>query len=268
MLHEAAVPVRAERLVSMKIGSFTYIAIGLAVSIIFVSYAFFYHWKPNTTEIADWKTYRNNLRTETGKEQQVFQRVRSAEEQLKVKIAEWRQIVAVRTPPPSVAQGGIDLSVTGFQLVLDTPKFRNSMQRAVNQQMRAGGVRVIQGPTIASPPGDPQAILAGYFNYPPLNYPVAVFDLGRVTVEGTFDQISQNMAAWSRMPHYLAVADGLTLTGTSPRLTGAYAVSLVAFIQTPRPVFPPIVSGQVVAAPGAPGGRPGGAAPGVPGATR
>lgn len=139
------------------------------------------------------------------------------------------------------------------------------MQKMLNQQVKAGGIRVISGPTIPPPPGDPTQILLSYFNYPGLP-PVVIFDLGTVTVQGTYQQITDNIEAWSNMPHFLAVADGLKLQGTSPILTATYQVSIVGFLQTDptRPIFPPVPpEGQLVgttttAAPGTPGANPAG----------
>ena len=110
-------------------------------------------------------------------------------------------------------------------------KFRDEVQRDVNRQMRKGGVLVINGPTVPMPPEDPAAVVASYFNYPAANTPVAIFDLGQVTIRGTFDQIAANIQAWSDMPNYLAVADGLSISGTSPNLTATYNVSVLAFLR-------------------------------------
>lgn len=63
------------------------------------------------------------------------------------------------------------------------------------------------------------------------------------------------------MPNFLAVADGLQITGTSPVLTGTYNLTMVAFIRGDR-VFPRVPDGVAAPAGGAPG--PGGA-PGAPG---
>lgn len=73
--------------------------------------------------------------------------------------------------------------------------------------------------------------MAGYFNYPAMGHPVAVFNLGTITVRGTFSQISDNIRSWTNMPNYLAVADGLQITGTSPVMTGTYNLTVVAFVR-------------------------------------
>ena len=149
-----------------------------------------------------------------------------------------------------------------YQLAIVVPTFRNSMQKMLNNQVKAGGVKVITGPSIPLAPTDPTKILLSYFNYPALP-PVVIFDLGTVTVQGTYQQISDNIKAWTRMPHFLAVADGLRLTGTSPQLTGTYSVSIVGFLQTDptRPIFPPVPPGGKLVTTSDTGTAPAGTAP-------
>lgn len=263
----------------MKISWMLIISIGIMLSAIALGFGY-RQWEPNMKEIESWKIYRDGLRTEAGKSQQAIKRVQDAEKLAQQKIAEWQTISAARSLPANLNQGGFDIGVHGWQLVLDAPLFRNSMQKMLNTQLKVGGVKVIQGPAIPAPPTDPGAILATYLNYPVLP-PVVIFDLGTVTVEGTYKQITDNMKAWSTMPHFLAVADGLRLQGTAPKLTGTYAVSIVGFLQTTRPPFPPLPEGGrtlaaqtgtgggaavasavgAINAPGTPGG-PGAAAPG------
>jgi hypothetical protein len=144
----------------------------------------------------------------------------------------WEAIVKERTPPASLPDG-INLSENAYQLTVDTPKFRNAIQKAVNAQIHAGGVTILNGPDIPSPDpnADPNSLLASFYNYPTLKSPAVIFDLGTITVQGTYKQIADNVRSWARMPHYLAVADGLRLSGTSPQLVGTYQLSIVGFIR-------------------------------------
>jgi hypothetical protein len=118
------------------------------------------------------------------------------------------------------------------------------------------------------PTGNATQVVETYFNYPAIRFPVAVFDLGQVTVQGTYGQITENVRSWSDMPRYLAVASDLQITGTSPRLTGTYNVTVVAYIRGDKISAPvPEVAGAVViggqgggggVAPGGGGGAPAG----------
>ena len=242
----------------MKISWVFVICLGIALSGIALALGYS-RWEPTMKEVDYWNTYRKGLQAELQKRPQVDKRILDAEAMAKAEVEKWGQIEATRTLPSTFEEGGADLSMNGWQLVIKMPIFRNSMQKMLNTQVKAGGVRVIQGPSIPLAPDDPGKILGGYFNYPVLP-PVVIFDLGAVTVEGTYQQICDNMRAWSRMPHFLAVADGLRLQGTSPKLTGTYAVSIVGFLQTDptRPIFPPIPDGgRITVAPAA--ASPGGA---------
>jgi hypothetical protein len=251
----------------MKLSPWTIIIIGICTGLIALSAGFFLFWNPNISEAKMLREHNAKLQEQIDQEPQAEQRVKAATEEVQDIAHRWQQTVATRTPPPSVPLGGISLAVNRYQLTVDARKFRNSIQRAINRQVRAGGVTVISGPEIPSPTDDPATLVETYFNYPALGFPVAIFDLGTVTVQGTFEQIAANMSAWSRMPNYLAVADGLQITGTSPRLTGTYQLSIVAYIRG-KIVHPQIPQGTAesaaAATTGATTGAPTTAAPSAP----
>jgi hypothetical protein len=227
----------------MKIGALPIVLIGLALALGVLSFAFFYHWEPKTQEIVNKDAELVELKRENAKARLVAERVEDAKMKVREKAARWKRILAAKTPPTSVERGGIDVSVNAYQLTVDSRRFRDSIQRAVNAQVKKGGVRVVAGPVVPEPTDDPTTILTGYYNVgSALPYPVIIFDLGTVTVEGTYSQIMANVRSWSNMPNYLAVADGLAITGTSPRLTGTYNVSIVGFIRATS-YGPPAVVG-------------------------
>lgn len=225
----------------MKFSWMLVISLGIFFSAIALGWGY-REWDPNMKEVRSWTAYRDQLIPESKKYPQAIKRVQDAEALATAKVNEWRNIAATRTLPPTLQQGGIDLSINGWQLLTQMPLFRNSIQKMVNNQLKVGGVKVLTGPTIPATPTDPNQIVSQYFNVPVLP-PVVIFDLGTITVQGTYKQITDNMRAWSRMPHFLAVADGLSLRGTSPRLIGTYAVSIVGFVQTTKPIFPAVPEG-------------------------
>ena len=246
----------------MKLSGIVVLAFFIMVSAIILAVGYS-QYDPTMKEVASWVAYRDGLRDESKNFNKAVKRETDAEAMAQKAVNDWNAIAATRTLPDSLDQGGIDLSMNEYQLAIIIPTFRNSIQKAVNNQVKLGGVKVISGPTIPAPPSDPTKILLSYFNYPGLP-PVVIFDLGTVTVQGTYQQITDNIEAWSNMPHYLAVADGLRLQGTSPILTATYQVSIVGFLQTDpihRPIFPPVPQGgQLVVA------APAGTAPTTPGA--
>lgn len=228
----------------MKIGPISVILIGVMVGVIALSFGYFSHWKPKSIETQRYREYREVLAAEHAKGPQAVRRVEDAVRKRNRAMAEWREIVATRTPPIDPKAGGIDLGYNGWELVNVVHEYRNNIQVALNRQLKAGGVTVVNGPTIPNPPQEPNAILGNYFNYPAIPYPVVIFDLGQVTVRGNFKQITDHVQAWSNMPRYLAVTDRLAFTGTSPNLTGTYNLTIVGFVRGKR-LFPPVPTGGV-----------------------
>lgn len=251
----------------MKLTPLTIFLIGISLAVIFITYGLFQAWIPNQRDAATFRSWGEKLDAEGAKMSAAKNRVKKAEEAVKLAESSWVRTVARRTPPASVEAGGINLAVDRYNLTVDARRFRNNIQNAVNRQIKSGGVTVVQGPSVPFPSEDPATILSTYFNYPDREQPVCIFDLGQVTVRGTFEQISNNIRSWSNMPGYLAVADGLAISGTSPNLTGTYNLTIVAFIRGKRvsPDLPAGSGGVAGAAPGVPG--PGGPA-GGPGAPR
>lgn len=245
----------------MKLSPLAIFMLGLMALVIGVSYGVFQKWIPNTTDAAVYNEWGQKLDAEGAKMGKAVERVEGAQQMVKEISDNWQVTVDRRTPPASVAAGGINMAANPYDLTVDSRTFRNNVQRAVNRQLKSGGVLVVSGPQIPFPTDDPDTIMSSYYNYPNVPYPVVIFDLGQVTVRGTFDQISQNIRSWSNMPNYLAVADGLAITGTSPNMTGTYNLSVVGFVRGKK-VAPSIQMAAASAAvqPGA--GQP----PAVPGA--
>src|ERR1044072_239518 len=245
----------------MKLSGWTIILLGLCLGLSVLSYALFQVYLPNQTATANNDELRGFLEAEANKQNRADQRVQTAMKMVDEAATSFNQITASKTPAPSLAGGGIDLNRNVYQLVVDARKFRNSAQRAFNAQVRKGGVKIVSAPEIPQPSDSETDILTIYFNYPTtLPFPVVVWELGQVTVTGNYAQIMRNVREWRNMPHYLAVADGLAISGTSPNLTGTYNVTLVGFIKAPQ-LFP--LPGVMMASGGG-NGNPGGPQPGRP----
>jgi len=267
----------------MKLSPWTIYIIGGSVAVLPIAYGFFYQFLPKQQEADMVEKTVGELKAVAEKFPDAKKKVDQALQKANASASEWQAIALTRTPPTTVSQGGINLAVDAWHLSVDTKAFRNSMQIAVNKQMLKGGVKVINGPVVEGIGDDTPVgtILSSFYNFPqPYAFPVVIRDLGTVTVQGTLAQIEANMRSWANMPHYLAVADGLSLTGTSPTLTGTYNVTIVGFIRA-HDVFPnvPELSGGGGGArgagfggfggPGGPPGMPGGMGmPGMPGGPR
>lgn len=240
----------------MKLGALPILCIGGAVGAIAWGIGYFRSWMPNldlaqkTSDAAEkWEAEAKDYPTTVKNYKQAVALIN--EEQ-----AKWQQVVAVKTPASSLAGGGIDLGVNAWQLVNDSFTFRNSVQRAVNRQMKVGGVEAV-GPAIDLPPVEASRIMADYYNYPAVPYPVVMWNLGQVQVRGSYEQILANARAWKDMPNYLAMSDGLSLQGTGSVLTGSYNVVLVGYLQGTKihPLVPEASTGN---RPGGGGGNTGG----------
>jgi hypothetical protein len=251
----------------MKLSPLPIYLIGLTIALVAASYGFFHQWGPNTTEAGRYNETADQLQAVVNQRSQAQRRVDDAKRLVEIEAAKWRAVVATRTPGMSRAERGIDLGVNPYQLAVDTQGFRNDIQRAINAQIKAGGVKVINAPFVPGPDVNAPVneLLRSFYNFPPYAFPVLIFDLGQVTVEGSYEQIKANVNSYSKMPRYLAVADGLRLDGTGGRLTGTYNLSVVGFIRGKKisgPV-PDSAGGAPAGGFGAPGGA--GAAFGAPG---
>jgi hypothetical protein len=223
-------------------------------------------YQPNMDEAHNRDLNREAADNEHAKEPQAKKRLAGAVKLVEAENATWKTVSMEKTPPSTLAGGGIDIGEDGAQLVVDSRHFRDSMQTAVNHQVRVGGVKLISnpGPRVADPGESPSTILAEFYNFPAIPFPVVIFDFGTITVEGTYEQITANVRAWAHMPNYLAVSDGLRLEGTSPHLQGTYALSIVGYIRghklfSPLPEVPGSANGG--AGGGGRGGGPGAAGP-------
>ncbi|MDH4389420.1 MAG: hypothetical protein QE269_11915 [Fimbriimonas sp.] len=240
----------------------------LSFSFIVLAAGYFRFWAPNQETIQNRVTVYNAYVTETNKVTAAVKKKENAAKAIQVAQAGWLPYVETKTPLEGVAQGGINLNVNQYQLLLDTKKFRDSVQTALNTQLKKGGVKVISGPRIpgVTDQDAPNGVLASYFNYPSAPFPVVIYDLGQVTVQGTYEEILLNVRSWAGMPRYLAVAHNLALSGTAPRLTGTYDLSLVGYIRYDG-IYGPVPDGGGASAPAAGGGSPfGGPSGGAPAA--
>ena len=257
----------------MKLSSLTIYIIGFFLAFAIASYGLFQHMLPNNQEAEMNRVVLEQLETEANKQTQADKRKDDAVAKVIASDKAWGTLIRPRSLKPSLAQGGIDLTVNRWQLSVDVRKFRNSVQRQINRQLRVGGVEVLSGPYIPAPGVDDpvNGILSSTFNTPPYGFPVVIYDLGQVQVRGTYKQILAHVRSWARIPNFLAVADGLSLSGTSPNLIGTYNLQVVGFIQkkglsAPVPEVAGATAGGGAGGFGGFGGGPGG--PGGPGGFR
>ncbi len=210
-----------------KLSGWVWIVVGAFVGIAVIAYGLFQFYLPDLEEAALIDEYADSLQREASKRQKAEQRVEKAVKYVETTADELRAVLDKKW---AGGEGFIDLTVDPFTLVATAPAYRDKVQSAVNRQLKVGGVEIVQAPLIPFPDTDPATLMLSYFNFTRLPYPVVMFDLGNITVTGTYEQIVANVEAWTNMPDYFAVTHGLTLTGTSPELTATYSVSIVGFL--------------------------------------
>ncbi|MBS1717120.1 MAG: hypothetical protein JSS72_05250 [Armatimonadetes bacterium] len=221
----------------MKFRPIFIIIIAFALSIGILDYAYVMRYSPDMQQAKNQAAYGDDLATELGKKTRVQQRVKDAEKMVADKVAEWRAIVATNTPPTSLKDGGIDLSVPPEQLIFDARTYRNHLQSRINEQLKYGGIKILTGPTLPVPGESQQAVLTQFFNFPTIAFPVVILDLGNITVNGTYEQIMKHVRGWKNFKGYMAQATRLTLNGTSPHLVATYNLQIVGFIRS-KDIYP------------------------------
>jgi hypothetical protein len=113
-------------------------------------------------------------------------------------------------------------------------------------------VRVAQASLqLAPPPTDPNTVAT---------QKAITYDFGNITVVGTFKDIMAHVSRWNKFER-LALADGLTLSGNSPNLTGTYNLRVFVFLHgtdNVGPEVPAAAAGQAGGFGGGGFGGPGG----------
>ena len=123
----------------MKLSFWTSIIMAISIAVGILSFAIFHQTLPTLKAADNYVQYRALLDTEAAKATQAQQRVDKAMQVVRQKANIWNGYVATRTPANDVNRGGINLAVNPYQLLVDTQKYRNSVQRAVNAQIKRGG---------------------------------------------------------------------------------------------------------------------------------
>lgn len=216
-----------------RLSGLTFIVCGLVL--IGVTWAGFWLLSMGKTreEITAWEGHVNKLR-EIQSEASVRaaqRRVETALEQVAKANEDWDKIARTRTP----SSGTISLTSNRWQLTVDVRRWHAVVERDLRNWITKGSVTLVPpGPMVPFPTDVPNDLIEYYFNYPALPFPVCFWDLGTITVQGTYDQIASHVRSWSHIPGYVASVRGLSITGTGARLTGRYQLSVIAYVNTPE----------------------------------
>lgn len=162
---------------------------------------------------------------------------------------QWKMIAETKTP----SRGKFNLLDHRWQLTVNAQKWHAAVENDLRTWIARSGVRVVAptndrgevGPFVPFPTDNANDLVESYFNYPALPYPVAIWDLGTITVEGTYAQVIRHVRSWTDIPGYIASVRGLSVEGTDNRIRGTYNLVVVAFINTDMVAGGPGEQGRV-----------------------
>jgi hypothetical protein len=215
-----------------RLSALTFVIVGVVLMAMIFAGFWFLKINPEREEIHYYADKSLELDSITSQDSQsrAVERVRNAMQQVRDAEVEWKQVSSWRTPPA----GTFNLTPNRWQLVVNARRWHIKAEADLNRWIRRGGVTLVSPPRVLVPyPTDqPNDLVQFYFNYPALPFPVAIWDLGTVTVQGTWEQIMTNGRSWSQLPGYLVSVRGLSITGTGSRLQGTYGLTAVVYVNT------------------------------------
>ena len=215
-----------------KLSPLTYVVVGVVLAAsIFLGF-WFMKIAPGRQEIAYWSDHNAKLDeiiSEPSK-RAAAERVRQALSMVRDAETSWKLIAQRRTP----SSGQMNLVPHRWQNVVNARRWHGRVEADLRKWMSQSSVRLVDPPLLMIPfPTDqPNQLVQYYFNYPAFPFPIGIWDLGTVTVEGTYDQITNHVRNWSNIPNYIASVRGLSLQGTGNRLRGTYGLTLIAYVNT------------------------------------
>lgn len=228
-----------------RLSPLSYVVVGFVLMLMIFTGFYFLKIRPELAEVnmyADKSQELNGIISKPSQDKAV-ERVREAMSMVRDAEVQWKQVASWRTP----SFGTLNMTPNRWQLVVNTRRWHGKAEADLNRWARRGGVTVVSPARLLVPyPTDqPNDLVQFYFNYPALPFPVAIWDIGTVTVQGTWDQIMQNVRSWSLIPGYIVSVRGLSVTGTGSRLTGTYALTAVVYVNTPYVSGGPAEGGAV-----------------------
>lgn len=229
-----------------KLSPLTFIVCGVVIMAVIWAGFWIFKIGPERQEIAWYKEHNEQLREiiSPASIAAAVDRVANALDAVDQAQIQWKEIAERRTP----AQGRFDLTEHRWQLTVNVRDWHGTVEQDLRRWISKSGVTFVEplgGPFVPYPTDVPNELVEAYFNYPALPYPVAVWDMGTVTVEGTYDQIINNVRSWVDIPGYVATVRGLAIEGTGNRLRGSYNLLIVAYINTPNVASGMLPNGRV-----------------------
>lgn len=215
-----------------KLSSLTFIVVGVLLMATIFAYFWFMRINPANIEAGYYEEQNRQLQEiiSDASKKAATERVRQALTKVRDAEMNWKATVQKRTP----SSGQMNLVPNRWQLTVNARRWHAVVERDLNSWFSKTGVRLVEPALLQVPfPTDlPNDLVRFYFNYPAFPFPIAIWDLGTVTVEGSYDAIMNHVRSWSRIPNYIVSVRGLSVTGTGNRLRATYGLTAVVYINT------------------------------------
>lgn len=229
-----------------KLSPITFVVTGLILIAVIWAGFWWLSIGPGKTEIGFWEEQNEKLDKiiSPASQKKAQERVLDALETVQRAEIEWKQVADTKTP----SAGRMSLITQRWQTVVNARRWHATVEQDLRRWIARNGVRVIAppgGPFVPYPTSQPNDLIAYYFNYPALPFPVAIWDLGQVTVQGTYTQVINNVRSWNKIPGYIASVRGVSLEGTGNTIRATYGLTVLAYVNTPWVFAGPAEGGGV-----------------------
>src|ERR1700683_1953178 len=124
----------------LRLGTLTVLIMAISVSLAILSWSYFWHYQPDIESAKDQTDLAKQLHTNASTAPEAAVRKEKAQTRVAQVFDQWRNMVVNHAPPASTNAGGINLDVSALYMPIYAHQFRNSLQMAVNKQVKMGGV--------------------------------------------------------------------------------------------------------------------------------
>ena len=196
--------------------------IGAVLTVITAALIYFLLIKPSMESLAEQTAKYEQRKAVADKMDGAKKARKTAETQIAAAKADWA--IYDRQLMPNIDISNLIIGqkqLWNEQIVVLVPKVEKFLQADKSVQVVSAAI------TAPTPSGDPNTVNKKQFTY----------DLGTVSVAGTFPAILKHAERWNRFDRLIMVT-GLTLSGNSPRLVGTYSLRCFEFTHGEKPGDP------------------------------
>jgi hypothetical protein len=202
------------------------VAGGIVACILIGTGFYFLSIQPNSQALAIQQKHNADLQGVVAKMPMAEKRVQDAKDEQALVTRGWADYIIRKSPPTST----INLAQNRWKISTQYQTFITKLTLDVTNHIRKTGVTIQKGPGVPPTTDNPNILISDVFHFGKgLSYPCAVYPFKGIEVRGTFDKILKHFESWNKFPNYIALADGLKLSGTSPNLVGTYDLTVLVF---------------------------------------